>query len=57
MNLNKPLRFGIYTFAIMSFISNVGYTLFKLSDSGYAGTFQDFMHVFVITALVVLLSS
>ncbi|QAA32168.1 DUF998 domain-containing protein [Clostridium manihotivorum] len=54
--LNKPLRLGIYTFAIMSFISNVGYTLFRLSDSGYAGTFQDFVHVFVITSLVVLLS-
>jgi hypothetical membrane protein len=54
--LNKFLRLGIYTFAIMSFISNVGYSLFPLSDSGYAGTLQDFIHVFVITVLVVVLS-
>ena len=53
----KPrlLRAGIYLFAGMEWISAVGYRMFPLSDSGYAGTFQDVMHM-VLTALVVLLS-
>ena len=53
---NKVLKLGIYLFTAMSLISNVGYTMFPLSEAGYAGTFQDIMHVYVITALVVLLS-
>ena len=51
----KLLRLGIYLFAIMEWISAVGYRMFPLSTSGYAGSFQDVMHM-VITALVVLLS-
>ena len=51
----KVLRSGIYLFAIMEWISAVGYRMFPLSDSGYAGAFQDVMHM-VVTALVVLLS-
>lgn len=51
----KPLRTGIYLFAVMEWISAVGYRMFPLSDSGYAGAFQDVMHM-VVTALVVLLS-
>ena len=51
----KVLRTGIYLFAIMEWISAVGYRMFPLSDSGYAGAFQDVMHM-VITAVVVLLS-
>ena len=51
----KRLRIGIYLFAVMEWISAVGYRMFPLSDSGYAGNFQDIMHM-VITALVVLLS-
>lgn len=54
--LNKTLRIGIYLFTIMNYVSYVGYALFPLSTSGYAGTFQDIMHSFVVTALVVLLS-
>lgn len=53
---NKVLRLGVYLFAIMNWISGIGYALFPLSESGYAGAFQDFMHVFVITSLVVVLS-
>lgn len=49
------LRTGIYLFAVMEWISAVGYRMFPLSDSGYAGAFQDIMHM-VITAIVVLLS-
>lgn len=54
--LNKTIRIGIYLFAIMNWISNIGYAMFPLSDSGNAGTFQDIMHIYVITVLVVLLS-
>ena len=51
----KLLRSGFYLFAVMEWISAVGYRMFPLSDSGYAGTFQDVMHM-AVTALVVLLS-
>lgn len=51
----KLLRTGIYLFAVMEWVSAVGYRMFPLSDSGYAGTWQDVMHM-VVTGLVVLLS-
>lgn len=51
----KLLRTGIYMFAVMEWISAIGYRMFPLSSSGYAGAFQDIMHM-VITAAVVLLS-
>ena len=51
----KLLRSGIYLFAVMEWISAVGYRMFPLNDSGYAGAFQDVMHM-AVTALVVLLS-
>ncbi|MGN1418487.1 MAG: DUF998 domain-containing protein [Acutalibacteraceae bacterium] len=54
--LNKPVRVGIYLFAAMNWVSNVGYTMFPLSDSGNPKAFQDLMHVYVVTVLVVLLS-
>lgn len=54
--LTKTLRIGIYLFAIMNWISNVGYAMFPLSDSGNAGAFQDIMHIYVVTVFVVLLS-
>ncbi|HNQ81517.1 MAG TPA: DUF998 domain-containing protein [Candidatus Aminicenantes bacterium] len=54
--LNKTLRIGIYAFAAMNWVSAVGYPLFPLSTSGYAGSFQDMMHVYVVTTLVVILS-
>lgn len=54
--LTKTLRVGIYLFAVMNWISSVGYAMFPLSDSGNAGTFQDIMHIYVVTVLVVLLS-
>jgi hypothetical membrane protein len=55
-NPNKITRLGIYLFAAMNWVSGVGYAMFPLSDSGYAGDFQDIMHGFVVTPLVVLLS-
>lgn len=54
--LNRTIRTGIYLFAIMNWISNVGYAMFPLSSSGYTGTFQDIMHTYAVTLLVVLLS-
>lgn len=51
----RLLRIGIYLFTIMEWVSAVGFGMFPLSDSGYAGTFQDKMHV-SSTVLVVLLS-
>lgn len=54
--LTKALRAGIYAFTAMNAVSYVGYALFPLSSSGFAGTFQDIMHAYVVTALVVLLS-
>ncbi len=51
----KLLRSGIYTFAVMEWVSAVGFRMFPLSDSGYAGTFQDKMHISA-TVLVVALS-
>ena len=51
----RRLRAGVYLFAIMEWVSALGYRMFPLSDSGYAGAFQDVMHM-VVTALVVLLS-
>ncbi len=51
----RLLRAGVYLFAVMEWISAVGYRMFPLSDSGYAGAFQDVMHM-AVTALVVLLS-
>ncbi|MDL2218352.1 DUF998 domain-containing protein [Christensenellaceae bacterium OttesenSCG-928-M15] len=53
--LNKTMRVGIYLFAVMNWVSAVGYTMFPLTESGFAGAFQDVMHV-VVTVLVVVLS-
>lgn len=53
---DKIIKLGIYLFSIMNWISNVGYSMFPLSSSGNANTFQDIMHIYVVTVLVVLLS-
>lgn len=52
----KVFRLGIYLFAIMNWVSKVGYQMFALSDAGkdVAG-FQEVMHM-VVTVCVVLLS-
>ena len=51
----KLLRTGVYLFAVMEWTSAVGYRMFPLSDIGFAGEFQDVMHM-VVTVAVVLLS-
>jgi len=50
--LNKIVTLGSFTFCIMAVISFLGYTFFPLSTAGYAGTFQDKMHI-AVTVLVV----
>lgn len=50
-------RCGVYLFCLMRWVSNVGYGMFPLSESGTGMvSFQDLMHVYVVTASVVLLS-
>ena len=52
----KLFRIGVYLFAVMNWISGVGYTMFPLADSGKEiASFQEVMHM-VVTVLVVLLS-
>lgn len=51
----RRLRTGIYLFTLMEWISALGFNMFPLTESGYAGTFQDIMHL-IITGIVVLLS-
>lgn len=53
---SKTLKIGVYLFSIMNFISAIGYALFPLSSAGYNGTAQSFIHVYIVTTLVVLLS-
>ncbi len=50
----KLLRTGVYLFAVMEWISAIGYRMFPLSNSGYAGAFQDVMHMAVTVAVVLL---
>ena len=67
--LSRSLRVGIYLFAIMQWVSGIGYTMFPLSDAGYTeaaadasdamtamfASTQDTGHL-VVTAFVVVLS-
>ena len=53
--LNKKLRLGIYLFALMNWVSAVGYKMFPLTESGSPDGLQNIMHL-VVTGLVVLLS-
>ena len=55
-NETKLLRVGIYLFAVMHGISAFGYALFPLTGKGYDGSVQSFIHVYVLTALIVPLS-
>ncbi len=52
----RLFRLGVYLFAAMNWVSNVGYAMFPLSDSGKEiASLQETMHM-VVTVLVVLLS-
>lgn len=51
----RLFRAGIYLFAIMNWISAIGYKMFPLSDSGKdIGAFQEKMHIAVTVAVVLL---
>ena len=52
---NRILRLGVYLFAIMNWMSAVGYAMFPLTAAGLPSGFQNTMHL-VVTAFVVLLS-
>lgn len=52
---NRILRLGVYLFAVMNWISAVGYAMFPLMAAGLPSGFQNTMHL-VVTAFVVLLS-
>ena len=53
---SRLFRLGIHLFRIMNWISNVGYAMFPLADSGKEiASFQEIMHM-AVTAAVVLLS-
>jgi len=53
--INKAVTVSSLIFCIMNIVSFFGYTFFPLSESGYAGAFQDKMHM-TVTVLVVLLT-
>ena len=53
---SRLFRLGIYLFAIMNWVSAIGYGMFPLADSGKdIATFQEAMHI-VVTVAVVMLS-
>jgi hypothetical membrane protein len=52
--INKCAASGAGFFCSMTIVSFLGYTFFPLSESGYAGTFQDKMHIAVTVAVVLL---
>ena len=55
-DVRKSLRLGIYLFAAMNGISAIGYALFPLTGSGYDGSVPSFIHLYIVTSMVVLLS-
>ncbi|MBR2092559.1 MAG: DUF998 domain-containing protein, partial [Candidatus Methanomethylophilaceae archaeon] len=52
----KGIRIGVYLFTAMQFVSAIGYSLFPLTGSGYDGSLQSLVHVYILTVLVVVLS-
>jgi len=51
-DINNIITLGSLLFCIMTLVSFLGYSFFPLSQTGFAGTFKDKMHL-VVTALVV----
>lgn len=52
---SKLVRIGVYLFAVMNWVSAVGYTSFPLTEAGMPNGFQNAMHL-VVTGAVVALS-
>ena len=53
-HFNRAVRAGVYLFALMNWVSAVGYAMFPLTQAGISGRLQDVMHQ-AVTAAVVLL--
>ena len=51
---NPTLRIGIYLFAVMNWVSAVGYAMFPLTGAGTPNGFQNTMHLIVTGAVVAL---
>ncbi len=52
---SKLFRTGIHLFTVMNWISNIGYSMFPLADSGKEiASFQEIMHMAVTVAVVLL---
>lgn len=51
---NRMLRAGVYLFAVMNWVTAVGYSMFPLTDAGNPNGFQNIMHLVVTVAVVVL---
>ena len=51
-SINNIITLGSLFFCVMTLVSFLGYSFFPLSETGFAGTFKDKMHL-VVTALVV----
>lgn len=54
-HLNRLTRTGVTLFAVLNWLSAVGYAMFPLPNAGTPGGFQGVMHL-VVTGAVVLLS-
>ena len=52
--VNKWITFAAGLLCPMTIISFLGYAFFPLSEAGYAGTFEDKMHIAVTVAVAVL---
>jgi hypothetical protein len=50
--INKIITVASFAFSLMTIVSFFGYTFFPLSEVGYAGTFQDKIHI-IVTIFVV----
>ena len=44
----RAVRAGIYLFALMNWISAVGYTMFPLTQAGISGQLHDVMHLKIV---------
>ncbi len=51
---SKSLRMGIYLFAVMEWITNVGYEMFPYVNNVVGFNFQNMMHIIVTIAVVIL---
>lgn len=54
--LERSQRIGIYIFSVMIWFSYIGYSMFPLTADPTELSFQNIMHVYVVTGTVVVLS-